>query len=115
MHDPIAATDLIALFPDGRRKPVRIEIGRPVPDGEDAVCTCVFTEFHDQPLRTYGSDTLQALVLAVRLMRVLLQHEQKRGIRFVFAGLDDDADPLDPCDIVPLYYGTESATDEKAP
>lgn len=95
MHDPIATTKLISVYPDGTRIPVTIAIGRPQLSGTEAICPVLLdgvSVIGEKVRPVRGEDTFQALALAMRFVRNMLAVEEERGIRFM---LDGDDEPFD--------------------
>ncbi|MFO0679664.1 MAG: hypothetical protein U0169_24265 [Polyangiaceae bacterium] len=78
----IATTELVAVFPDGTRSRGAIRVAAPEPvDDVEARCT-----YSVEPLGAtktiHGADSLQALVLAIRMCAIELALFEKRGGHF---------------------------------
>jgi hypothetical protein len=90
----------VFIRPDGRRVDGRIWIGLPERvDEREARCSFGIDGLHERLQPVSGNDTLQALLLAVRLGATLLQHFREEGGRIVRPG-DDRSVDLEP------YFGT---------
>jgi len=76
---------------DGIRKMLTVGIDAPVPFGEGARCTCTLDGMHDAPFHLEGTDSLQALALALRFAHQRIADEMESGTRFY---LDGDDEPL---------------------
>jgi len=91
---------VVFIRPDGRRVDGRIWIGLPERvDEREARCSFGIDGLHERLQPVSGNDTLQALLLAVRLGATLLQHFRQEGGRIVRPG-DDRSVDLEP------YFGT---------
>jgi hypothetical protein len=94
----IAETNVVFVYPDGKRVPGRIAIAAPVRRDRD--CACAIALDGMQPMKgpIYGEDTLQALLLAARFMGMTLHDFLDRGGRVLHPAEDTDV-PLD------AYFG----------
>lgn len=91
MDDLIASLELVALRPDGVRKPIHVQVGRPHPDGKGTWACPIFTEgLDDKPRNIYGEDSMQALCLALRMVRFHLAEVLRCGSRLVYPNEDSD-------------------------
>jgi len=91
MDAPIASLKLIEIAPGGTRTPIHVQIGCPRPDGRGAwACAILLGRLDSKPRVVYGEDSLQALCLALRLVRAQLEGVLERGHRLVDA--DDGGD-----------------------
>ena len=95
MESPIATLELVEVAADGSRIPLRIELGQPRPDGRGAWACLVSVDGYDRHAKDiYGEDSLQALCLAMRMVRLHLDCSLERGSRLVHT--DEDIDfPLE--------------------
>lgn len=102
MDDSVANVELVELTAEGVRLPIRIEIGKPCPDGRGAWDCPVLVGGIDGKLRhAYGEDSLQALCLGLRLVHRLLECGLKQGSRLI--------DPLEGTDFrLDAYFGVSS-------
>jgi hypothetical protein len=93
MDDPIATLDLVRIKPDHSRGPIHVSIGRPRPDGKGAWGCSIFVDGIDTQERTiYGDNSMQALCLALGMIRFYLKEELRSGNRLVYSSGDDDFD-----------------------
>ena len=93
MNDPIATLELVRVNPDNLRDPIHASIGRPQPDGKGAWGCSIFVNGIDAQERTiYGDDSMQALCLALGMIRFYLKEELRLGNRLVYSSGDDDFD-----------------------
>lgn len=88
----IARAEMVRVPPDGERAKFTIEIGRPTRtmDGSAVACAVALWGWKERLEDVAGEDSLQALCLAMDLVRSLLLHAVEQGTRF----LDDDGDPF---------------------
>jgi hypothetical protein len=105
MNTVVAHATLDVLWPDGRRTPVVVAIGQPYHDAEMRAWRCPVTlqGLARQPPDIAGEDSLQALLLALRLAHYELAGVRSRGARLVQAGADPH-DPEEGFDLEP-YFG----------
>ena len=90
MEAAVANLKLIEVSPSGTRTQIYVEIGCPGPDGRGAwSCTVRVDGLDSKPREIYGEDSLQALCLALRLVRTHLEGALERGSRLVHA--DDES------------------------
>ena len=90
MDDPIANLEVICVRSSGERFPVLIEIGRPymVRDGKGsdcARCPVAMRGLHDKLSDIAGEDTFQALTLALKFTRLMLEQFREKGGRVLFS------------------------------
>lgn len=89
--DSIATLDLAEIAATGRRTSIRVEIGRPHPDPRGGWACPVLVDGLDGKVRDiFGEDSLQALCLGLRIVRVHLACVLERGSRLVDARDDSD-------------------------
>ncbi|MFN0196874.1 MAG: DUF4926 domain-containing protein [Planctomycetaceae bacterium] len=95
MKTPIASLKLVEVATGGTRIPISVEIGCPYFNDRGVWTCCVHVDGLDsKPRDTYGEDSLQALLLALRLVHAHLEGVMVRGGRLVHA--DDGSEfPLD--------------------
>jgi len=85
MNSPIATLQVVELAADGSRIPTRFELGQPRPDGRGAWACHVSVDGYDRFSKDiYGEDSLQALCIALRLLRLHLELPLERGSRLVY-------------------------------
>lgn len=84
------STVFLAVHRDGRRVPVEVRIGQPelVAPGEWA-CAATLAGLHEKLVPMRGGDPLQALLLAVGLVRMLLTGFVQEGGRLLFESGED--------------------------
>lgn len=83
MDTPIASLHLTELTPSGEHKPIHIQVWCPY-DADGAWACSVFMDGLDSKPRTiYGEDSLQALCLALRMIRSELEGVLERGGRLI--------------------------------
>jgi hypothetical protein len=85
MDSPIASLKIIHVAADGRRIPVDVEVGQPRhnPDGGEWFCPVLVAGIDDKIRNIRGEDSLQALCLALRSIRSLLESVIEWGGRIV--------------------------------
>jgi hypothetical protein len=94
MSQDIASAEVDVLWPDGRRGRVSLAIGQPYEDAQLHSWHCpvrldgLFPRLPD----IGGETSLQALLLALRLMHQQLAHLEARGAKLLSPG-EDPADP----------------------
>ncbi len=103
-HERIAETKVVFVDRYGTRTSVALAIGRPYQEDEETAHCTLYMDGYDEPRAIFGLDTLQALCLAIRLMRVQLEHlvefEYKiysHEVDFEGEDLDDYLLPIDAC------------------
>ena len=97
--DIISMLDVRFVASDGRMVPGRIWIGRPeIVDDVEARCSVGLDGLHERLHPISGTDTLQALLLAVRLLGKLLCDFEQKGGRVLLA----DGAPVD----LRAYFGS---------
>ncbi len=75
----IASSEVVAVHPDGTRTPGTIRISAPSAAGEaEAYCTYAIDPI-GATKSIHGADSLQALVLAIRMCAIEIALFQKRG------------------------------------
>jgi len=86
MTEPtLPATTFLAVYSDGRRVPVEVRIGVPEPVGHgEWACAVTLTGLYERLAPMHGGDPLQALTLAVGLVRMLLTTFVDTGGRLLF-------------------------------
>ena len=105
MDSPVAKLELVEVGADGSRIPTRIELGQPHADGRGAWACSVSIDGHDHHTKDiYGEDSLQALCLGLRMVRLHLEIALARGSRLI--------DPDEGTDF-PLQAYFERVLDEK--
>jgi hypothetical protein len=80
------------LMPSGKRVPFRVEFGPVRTEGRDFRCRVRFHGWGDSPPEIWGYDSLQALLLAVGLVRAILADFTRRGGRVLWPGTSADYD-----------------------
>jgi hypothetical protein len=84
---------LIAIDIDGHRSEVIIRVGKPMPCDGPYACEIEIMGLDVTPHRIFGGDPMQALHLALQMIRVLLEiRERHGGVRF--HSIDESADAL---------------------
>lgn len=80
MSSTIAEVKLFCIHPSGRKGTITIKVGLPYQVcTEDVACRVAIIGLYDHLADMRGVDTLQALCLALRLARTLLQDFEARG------------------------------------
>ena len=98
MTDTIAELDVVLILPDGTRTAGAIRIGRPTAASDsEAHCKVELPGLYDDLRPIIGSDTLQALLLAVRFVAQVLAQFIDDGGQVLAA--DGSPVPLD------AYFG----------
>ncbi len=82
--------DLIS--PDGHRVTFTVSFGPPYPSGQSYRCPVKFTGWGTSPPDIAGSDSLQALLLAVALVYSILSDFASHGGRVMYPGTDSEYD-----------------------
>jgi hypothetical protein len=83
--DTILEVEYIAVHPDGSESPLFIRIGRPyLVSVDEWACGLGMAGIYDDLADAHGSDALQALGLAMALLRRLLDGFVERGGRILF-------------------------------
>ena len=105
--DAIASLELIHLGADGKRRQLRVRIGRPRYDERRSwACPILITGLDEEIREIHGEDSMQALCLAVQRVHTVLRFVLERGNRLLIAG--DDATQRDCEDVdfpVDAYFG----------
>src|SRR6266542_3812145 len=109
MQDEVASTILTAVKPTGERKEVRIAIARPVQTSHgDWSCQVVGGDLIRGPrVGVIGIDSLQALCLAIALVRSQLHEFLGKGGRLLHV---DDAGEDSEFPISAIFGGSLHAT-----
>lgn len=85
MKDTIAETKITIKSPAGDSKTIHVEIGRPYSISEDeAACPIAMTGLYPNISDLHGTDTLQALALALEFVRLTIHSWEKKGFEFEF-------------------------------
>jgi hypothetical protein len=85
MKDTIAETKIAMKSPTGDSKAVHVEIGRPyVVSAEEAACPIAMTGLYPHIQDIHGTDTLQALALALEFVRITIRKWEEKGFTFEF-------------------------------
>ena len=85
MKDPIAETKINMRSPTGDSKTIHVEIGRPYPiSSNEAACPITMTGLYPNISDLHGTDTLQALALALEFVRLTIHSWEKKGFTFEF-------------------------------
>jgi hypothetical protein len=92
MTEPIAETQITVRRPDGETKDVTIRVFCPQVHEQHASCEVSLDDLYPVGRPIFGEDTFQALTLALRLVRVLLEEEEKRGSVITLPGDDVEFD-----------------------
>ena len=106
MNQDIARTELDVLWPDGRRVRVTIAVGQPYRDDLLRAWRCpvrldgMFARLAD----IAGEDSLQALLLALRLAHQQLAYAEAKGAKLLFPGEEPD-DPASGFDLESYFGG----------
>jgi hypothetical protein len=106
MSEDIARTEFDVLWPDGRRLRATVAVGLPYHDGQMRAWRC--------PVRLdglvshlpdiAGEDSLQALLLALRVAHQQLAQAEARGARFLSVGKEPE-DPDSGFDLKSYFGG----------
>jgi len=89
----VAESSFFADEGDGVRKPVRVRIFMPVPDGRSFACG-VEVSGVVEPTRAYGEDSMQALALGVRFVNNALVRRHAQGWRYYLENQGGAAQPI---------------------
>lgn len=85
MTDPIAETTILMKSPNGDSKSVHVEIGRPhTISPDEAACPISMTGLYPTIQDIHGTDTLQALALALEFVRITIRKWEEKGFTFEF-------------------------------
>lgn len=84
MDEPIAEINLIGIWPDGSRKPIRIQIGKPYLKNEGYACPATLDGLYESLCDLQSSESFSALCLAMGLIRRLLLDFQQKGGKLFF-------------------------------
>ncbi|MCI2418412.1 hypothetical protein MOQ72_13320 [Saccharopolyspora sp. K220] len=101
LGETVAERQLDAVAEDGRRAPVVVKIGKPLPDplpGGDWYCPRQILGLGDETVEaTFGVDSLQAFLLCVYTLRLKLsQRAQDASVQLDWLGLPDLGLKVDP-------------------
>lgn len=94
MNDLIVETEIVSVGADGTRHPMTIEIGKPYPDGQDFACRVALRGLHDHIAPIIGGDQMQALVLAISLIRSQLQVLEEQGYKIILPEDTEDMNSI---------------------
>lgn len=87
INDPIATASFVIARTDGTRTPVAVTVGRPyVVDEAEARCPILLAGLDGGNADIAGSDTLQALGLALSFIRRRLEHQVEQGSKLLYEG-----------------------------
>jgi hypothetical protein len=93
ISDPIATASFVIARADGNRTPIVVTVGRPyVVDEAESRCPILITGLDGQNADIAGSDSLQALGLALSFIRRRLEHQVEQGSKLLYEGESDDDD-----------------------
>ena len=95
------ATELLLIRADGTETPLTIRIGFPAKHGADWACSCEIAGLESQYPDIYGANSIQALCLALRLVRSRLCSVIGKGD---VVCLPDDREPLTEA-LVNAWFG----------
>lgn len=85
MKDPIAETRIVMKSPAGDSKSVHVEVGRPYSiSSEESACPIAMTGLYPNIQDLHGTDTLQALALALEFVRITIRKWEEKGFTFEF-------------------------------
>jgi len=84
MTELIVQTDIVSVGEDGERHPMTIEIGKPYPVGDDFACHVALRGLHDHIAPILGVDQMQALTLALSMVKANLTILQEKGYKILF-------------------------------
>jgi uncharacterized protein DUF6968 len=89
--ETVGSTDFVFLFLDGSKKPVQLRVGKPykIADG-DWACPCELVGFERRHPDMRGADSMQALCLAISLLRRRLEDFVDKGGKILDA--DDESE-----------------------
>ncbi len=99
--------NLLGINPDGTRFDVVIHVGKPVLDDRCYACSVQLIGINDKPRRIYGEGPMQALFLGLKFVRLHLELEEERGVRFFAPGEEISGEPFD---WRRFWYGDRQAT-----
>ena len=106
MDDPVATLQLIEVWPNGRRVPAQVQIGKPFRETDGSwACPILVTTVNEKIRHIRGEDSMQALCLGVQFAGQMLQLVVDRGGRLLCAGegADDGDFPIN------AFFGDEPA------
>ena len=106
MRTKIAETTIFIRSPGGKTKPIHIGIGQPyqISDGE-AACPISMRGLYPKLPDLHGSDTFQALAIALHFVRLTIQAWEKKGYSFQF----EEGEPF----TLEIWFG-KTETDSKS-
>ena len=84
MNDLIVEASIVCVTDKGDRHPMIVEVGRPYPVAEDFACHVAIRGLHDHIAPIMGSDQMQALTLALSIVKANLEVLEKKGYKIVF-------------------------------
>ncbi len=91
MADLIASTNIAILRPSGESVDATIRIFAPIVETKNASCGVQFDGLYDRVQNICGEDTFQALALAMKFVRNILDGEESKG---AVINLADDDEPF---------------------
>lgn len=87
MEQWIASVDLVAVHPDGSRRPLTLRVAVPAPNADGIwACRAELVGLYDGLAPMGGEDALQALCLALGLVATLLRDFRAGGGRVEYPG-----------------------------
>ena len=92
IEDPVAMRELVCVRPDGVSFPVTMTIGRPRTEDNSARCAVSMEPLYSNPRSIGGTDSWQAVQLAMRFCEELLRHEVEQGNRIYWMSDDGGID-----------------------
>ena len=102
--NPIAALELMEVRPDGRRRPIRAQVGAPHYDERGSwACPVLLTSIDETVKEIHGEDSMQALCLALGFIHTMLHSLLRQGSRLVDSSGDPDS-PSDPDFPLEAYF-----------
>ena len=88
----IAETKLWMVTPAGTKKRLTVTLGKPCRKMGHAACPVAIRGLYEKISDICGEDTWQALILAIKFVRLTLYLWAKKGYKFTF----EDGSKLDP-------------------
>jgi Domain of unknown function (DUF6968) len=103
--EAVAEREIVCVFPDGRCQSISLRIGRPQRlSCGDWACPVSVDGLYAKLRAMVGVDSWQALMLAIRLVKSLLETEVERGAVLHWP---DDERAISPSELV--SYGAQPA------
>jgi hypothetical protein len=94
--EEIATRDFVHVGPDGVRRPVKLRLGRPYrADTGGWACPAELEGLEPRYVDARGEDALQALCLAITLLRSRLEDRSASGGKLLYADGDVELWPED--------------------